>query len=305
MRGALRHLKDWGVRYVTLSGGEPTLHPDLPEIIQAADELGLRATLVSNGATLTQPRLERLMRAGLGTLILSVDSGDLRVHAEHRGLPRLDQRLRPVVQAARARRLRCMASVTVSRLSEDLDALGGTLRDLGFDAVTFSYPKRWLGSSSRVFSADSPTLDLEGEALASLLGRLKSVRRYLPVLNPDAAIDDVIRHVLGDRQVIACVGGHRYLYMDTRFQVYRCDHVSTPMGPVEGLRSVAPIRDGCVACTSACYRDASAYMQLPIALGDALGRLRGSAPSETRAAPRTGLRALAAQAGLIGRLARL
>ncbi len=63
---------------VALTGGEPTLHPDLLKIIAAARALGYRQiTLVTNGVTLSIPGvLDRLVAAGITAVGISFDTPD-------------------------------------------------------------------------------------------------------------------------------------------------------------------------------------------------------------------------------------
>lgn len=48
------------VNSISFMGGEPTLHPDLPEICAHAQELGKYTLLVSNGATITRELISKL-----------------------------------------------------------------------------------------------------------------------------------------------------------------------------------------------------------------------------------------------------
>ena len=57
-----------------MSGGEPLLHPDLDAIIHRIREDGMIATLITNGYLLTRERIERLNRAGLDYLQISIDN---------------------------------------------------------------------------------------------------------------------------------------------------------------------------------------------------------------------------------------
>jgi MoaA/NifB/PqqE/SkfB family radical SAM enzyme len=63
-----------GTSIVTLSGGEPLLHPDLDDIIRRIRGRGMMATLVTNGYLLSPERIARLNRAGLDNLQLSIDN---------------------------------------------------------------------------------------------------------------------------------------------------------------------------------------------------------------------------------------
>lgn len=63
-----------GASIITLSGGEPMLHPELDEIVRRIRGHGMIAGMLTNGYLLTAERIERLNRAGLDHLQISVDN---------------------------------------------------------------------------------------------------------------------------------------------------------------------------------------------------------------------------------------
>jgi MoaA/NifB/PqqE/SkfB family radical SAM enzyme len=67
-------LADLGTSVVTISGGEPLLHPQLDEIIHHIRKRGMVAGLITNGYLLVPDRVERLNRAGLEWLQISIDN---------------------------------------------------------------------------------------------------------------------------------------------------------------------------------------------------------------------------------------
>src|SRR2546429_2474050 len=67
-------LGELGTSVVTISGGEPLLHPELDEIIRRIRKNGIIAGLITNGYLLTGERIERLNRAGLEWLQISIDN---------------------------------------------------------------------------------------------------------------------------------------------------------------------------------------------------------------------------------------
>ncbi len=70
----IAHLARLGTTIITISGGEPLLHPDLDEIIRAIRAKGIIATLITNGYLLTAARIQRLNHAGLEHVELSIDN---------------------------------------------------------------------------------------------------------------------------------------------------------------------------------------------------------------------------------------
>jgi len=63
-----------GTAVVTISGGEPLLHPELDAIIARIRKNGIIAGLITNGYLLVADRIERLNRAGLEYLQISIDN---------------------------------------------------------------------------------------------------------------------------------------------------------------------------------------------------------------------------------------
>ena len=63
-----------GTATITISGGEPLLHPELDEIIKSIRDHGMLAGLITNGYLLTSERIKRLNHAGLDHLQISIDN---------------------------------------------------------------------------------------------------------------------------------------------------------------------------------------------------------------------------------------
>jgi len=74
MKRRIDHLARLGTSIVTLSGGEPLLHPELDEIIAHIRRHATIACLITNGYLLTADRIQRLNRAGLDHLQISIDN---------------------------------------------------------------------------------------------------------------------------------------------------------------------------------------------------------------------------------------
>jgi len=67
-------LGELGTSVVTISGGEPMLHPDLDDIIRQMVKRRIVSGLITNGYLLTADRIHRLNRAGLEWLQISIDN---------------------------------------------------------------------------------------------------------------------------------------------------------------------------------------------------------------------------------------
>src|SRR5215213_1461002 len=56
----LDHLADLGTTAITISGGEPLLHPDLDAVIAHGRKRGMLIGMITNGYLLTAERIRRL-----------------------------------------------------------------------------------------------------------------------------------------------------------------------------------------------------------------------------------------------------
>jgi len=261
------------VRFVTFMGGEPLLHPRIGEMAQAATDAGIQPTLVTNGWLLPK-KLDDLAKAGITTLFVSIDAADAATHERNRGLKGVCDRIREANARMPLLGISPVASVTMSRLIPDYDALVDFLKELGFAAVTFSYPRKApLGSSSLVWSEDSDLVDLPPRELLAAFDAVDALRDRFPVHNPRASVADMKRRLRGEPERFVCLAGYKYFYLDWNYDLWRCEDWNTPLCSVWDFDASRMIRDGCQACTTDCYRDASVMLHMAVALGDAFARV--------------------------------
>ena len=88
-----------GTSIVTISGGEPLLHPELDLIIARIHRHKMIATLITNGYLLNAKRIQQLNRAGLHQLQISIDNVKPD-EISKKSLKVLDQRLRWLAEYA-------------------------------------------------------------------------------------------------------------------------------------------------------------------------------------------------------------
>ncbi|GAC1577233.1 MAG: pyrroloquinoline quinone biosynthesis protein PqqE [Candidatus Elarobacter sp.] len=72
--GVLVEAAAMGILHVGFSGGEPTLRPDLPELIATAARAGLYTNLITQGTFLDEARLDALLAAGLDHIQISIQA---------------------------------------------------------------------------------------------------------------------------------------------------------------------------------------------------------------------------------------
>ncbi|RYJ03736.1 MAG: radical SAM protein [Acetobacteraceae bacterium] len=272
---ALAHMRAKGnVRFATFMGGEPLLHPRIIEMVREATAQGVQPTMVTNG-WLLPPKVDAIAASGITTIFISIDSEHAHLHEENRGLKGVCARIKDANTRLAAKGVTPIASVAMTRLVKDYEALGHFLKELGFAAVTFSYPRKAaLGSSSLVYSEDSDLVDMSQAELLTAFEGVEKARAVIPVHNPRAAIADMRRRLTGQGERFTCHAGYKYFYLDWNYDLWRCEDWKAPISKVWDFTPDKVMRDPCQACTTDCYRDASIMLHFSISIGDAFARFK-------------------------------
>jgi MoaA/NifB/PqqE/SkfB family radical SAM enzyme len=74
MRQRIDHLAGLGTSVITMSGGEPMLHPELDNLLSHVRSRKMVAGVITNGYLLTADRIQKLNRAGLDHMQISIDN---------------------------------------------------------------------------------------------------------------------------------------------------------------------------------------------------------------------------------------
>lgn len=199
-------LADLGTAMVTVSGGEPLMHPDLDRIVARARGRGMLVSIISNGYYLSPDRIDTLNRAGLDHLQVSIDNVEPD-ESSTKSLRVLEPKLRWLAERA---------NFTVSINS----VLGGGVKKPE-DAVVIARRAQELGFGSSLgivhdshgqLKALSPAEMRVYEELRRMQGRgfSRLNRRF----------QDSLAH--GRPHEWSCRAGARYLYVDEKGVVSYC-----------------------------------------------------------------------------------
>jgi MoaA/NifB/PqqE/SkfB family radical SAM enzyme len=99
MKRRLDLLADMGTSIITISGGEPLLHPEIDEVIRHIRRRGIIAGMITNVFFLNQELIERQNHAGLEHLQISIDNVTPD-EVSKKSLKTLDGRLEMLAQYA-------------------------------------------------------------------------------------------------------------------------------------------------------------------------------------------------------------
>jgi PqqA peptide cyclase len=120
----LHEAAELGVLQADFTGGEPLARPDLGELIVAARDAGLYASLITSGLPLDEKRLDELVSAGLDHLQLSFQGAREESANEFAGTQAHAQKLR-VAEWTKKRRVGLTLNFVIHR--RNVDQLGEML----------------------------------------------------------------------------------------------------------------------------------------------------------------------------------
>jgi len=263
------------IGYLLFVGGEPMVHRDLRAMTRYAAERGIHPMICTNGGLWNDENMRGLASDGLTSVIMSIDAHDINAHEKNRGLPDVCKKIKNANKFFHSVGIQTTASITASRLIEDYEKLPAFLETLNFKSCTFSYPLTSLASSYLSFS-DSGLVNFNKTELIELFEKIKTMKHNsgFPVVNPTESLDEMQRHLRGEKEKFGCLGGHKYFYLDWNLDLYRCHFWEKPMCKVWEWDDSKLIRDGCTRCMIDCYRDPSVLQFVAISASDAFNNLK-------------------------------
>jgi len=263
------------IGYLLFVGGEPMVHRDLRAMVRYAAERGVHPMICTNGGLWTEDNMRGLINDGLSSVIMSIDAHDVGKHETNRGLVDVCRKIKRANEFFQSAGVQTTASITASRLIDDYERLPAFLESLGFKSCTFSYPLTSLASSYLSFS-DSGLVSYTKDELFEVFEKIKQMkaRSGYPVVNPRESLDEMQRHLRGEKERFGCLGGHKYFYLDWKLDLYRCHYWETPMCNIYEFDSSKLIRDGCTRCMIDCYRDPSVLQFVAISASDGWNSLK-------------------------------
>ncbi len=263
------------IGYLLFVGGEPMVHRDLRAMVRYAAERGIHPMICTNGGLWNEDNMKALASDGLSSVIMSIDAHDIKKHEANRGLPDVCRKIKRANEYFQSVGIQTTASITASRLIEDYEKLPAFLESVGFKSCTFSYPLTNLQSSYLSFS-DGGLVNFNNTELLEVFQKIKDMKHNsgYPVVNPTESLDEMQRHLRGEKEKFGCLGGHKYFYLDWHLNLYRCHFWETPMCNVYDWDDSKLIRDGCTRCMIDCYRDPSILQFVAISASDAWQSLK-------------------------------
>lgn len=261
---AIDKLSDFGVSHITLTGGEPLLHPKIIDIVEYCTSKNIHTAVLNADCRLvTEEKIKGLKAAGLDLISISIDSHNPKIVENQRKVPNLMTHIENAVKLAKKYKIKTMASIVIWKGNhKNLKELFDKINEIGFDWISINYPEV---SESKVYP-------LGGEGVKSLtkkdiinslkeIIKLKKSGKY-KILNIDSSMENIINYLEDPKTAkYYCLGGSRVLFLDWFFNLYPCMHLSKPIGNIFKIKLENLKKIKCNSCNMSWYRDFSVYFQ--------------------------------------------
>jgi len=163
-----------GTPHVCFTGGEATLHPNLAELAQYAQEVGLVTGLLTNGRALADKAfLQKLVEGGLDHIQITLESHDEKVHDEMVGEPGAFKETVEGIRNAVANPVYTITNTTISK--KNADGIEKTVEFIqGLGVTTFAV-------NGIIYSGGAKTADIgfREEELSPILERVRKTAEKL------------------------------------------------------------------------------------------------------------------------------
>ena len=258
---------------VSFYGGEPLLRPDLVELIEYANNLGLMIHLNTNGYLMDTKLADKIIRAGVDVITLSLDGSNPETHDHQRGrdgaFDGVVNAIRNILKARTVLKTNTKIAVTATITSHNISEVREIVelaRELGTDCITIFEAQR-LETLPNAFDLE------ERNQLLQVNRTLFDLKDKYPnfIDNSKSYLKIVRKLLLGEDVRLKCFAPYTDLFIGPYGNLFPCDPLlglNRPSGKYEPgkLREIWYSKDyqekrdklsDCGLCNHMCHRELS------------------------------------------------
>ncbi|MDR3147830.1 MAG: radical SAM protein [Treponema sp.] len=257
-------LADFGVVHITVTGGEPLLHPHVVDFVARAASRSIHTAVLDAAPQLLMRNdiVKRLEGAGCNMISISFDSGDPVTMAESRKIPNIMEDMAKALEIVKKTRILTMASVLIWNDNYDkLEEVCVRAKTMGFDFISLNYP---TFSKSKVYPLGGEGISLSREKVIHGLESAIALRKTgkYGIINSPASMRNIVNYLRDPATAkYPCFGGSRVLFVDWFFDVRPCMQLPTVLGNMLTMEEQNLNCPPCNNCNMSWYRDFSAMLQ--------------------------------------------
>lgn len=224
-------------RELVLIGAEPTLNPDLVDLVRLAAARGFATRLFTNGGQLDGRLADELIAAGLRSATVSIDGATPATHDQLRGVAGAHARAMGAIRALASGHHKGRIQVSTNTLVttgswRELPDLVGLVRDAGAERLSFQLPSQVPGhlcaqvaGSQQYRQSESADLLFDQDSVELVRSSLSRVARLSR--SPSAAVMATFPReafLEGTFPIRGCRYARISLNIDSSGNAYPCSH---------------------------------------------------------------------------------
>lgn len=248
-------VKKFNPMYINITGGEPLLRKDLPQIVKSIkDNMSfIYIQMITHGQLMTEEKGVQLWEAGLDQITFSLDFPDER-HDKSRGIPGLFQHITSVIPKLKARGIDNIGFNTFI-MKDNMDSITTIVELAKSLGVVCSFSSYFEGKANNpghsIGEENMPKLDRLIEDLIRLKRVSKNIR------NSDFYLRNI--PVYFRQRVSGCQAGVKWLQITPDGHMKRCSEFPVEAHWTEYTPDTFKPTD-CTACWFSCRGEAEAPM---------------------------------------------
>jgi MoaA/NifB/PqqE/SkfB family radical SAM enzyme len=258
---AIDFLSRNGVRMISITGGEPLLHPNFIDICEYISKKRIMISYISTGGNLlTEQIAKRLSLMNVNIVGISIDVLD------EKGLG-ITRKVNIQHHAPKARKIlakykiETYAGIVLGHHTTNMKEVIDLTRKLGFRKIIFSYPQIEMNSS---YLAAKNIKELNGDAqfwehIVNAILKEKRRNIHIEIFNTRVNLKELVSFYKKNSYLFECPAGKHQFYLDWNLDLYRCLNSNEKYGNIKELENMNFKYIPCSACTQQAHRDYASF----------------------------------------------
>ena len=224
-----------GVTIIAFTGGEPLLRKDIFELIAHVDTRKAMPIMFTNGQFLTEENVDKLAKAGLYSLFLSIDDPDPKIHNELRGMPGLFEMAIKGLKRAKSKGIFVGFSSYASKSGTERKVYK-KLYDMAKDLELHNFILFDCVPTGNLLKDTSEVLTFDQRSEIHQFSAELFRKKIVPPLSSQAWQNSVEAYLSG----IGCLAGNIQYYMSAYGDMSPCDFTPISFGNIrnESLKKI-------------------------------------------------------------------
>jgi MoaA/NifB/PqqE/SkfB family radical SAM enzyme len=244
------------------TGGEPTLHPNVIEIVKYANDLGLITTMTTNG-TVGKEIIRKLKESGLYLLSVSLDHWDAEICE---GIRKHQDILVKQIETLKylneiGLKTYALAFLNTFLVEDGVEKLVDYANKILNVPFGFCYPTKSAINTYQLGSSLSSS-EIKKELRKSVEKILKLKKNGYEIANLATYIEDILNMETGKPVNFSCKGGEDVVYIDWLGNVYPCFLKKQLFNVLKDEKPRFEENVKCNDCLINCFREPSLLPQI-------------------------------------------